>query len=99
MHSDFIQIQILLQSSVFPERYPKAWHLRPAASSGTTMNIESAWRAGITGRGVNVVHIDSGIDYTHPDLRNNYQAGLSYDIAGNDVDALPSVNGRRHVLQ
>ena len=36
------------------------------------MNIYSAWMMGVTGRGVKVVHIDDGIDYTHRDLKYNY---------------------------
>jgi subtilisin family serine protease len=36
------------------------------------MNIQGAWQRGITGYGVNVVHIDDGIDSRHRDLRYNF---------------------------
>ena len=53
-------------------RWDEAWHLHPADNRLTTMNIYSAWTAGVTGKGVKVVHIDDGIDHTHRDLRYNY---------------------------
>ena len=56
----------------FRLRWDEAWHLHPADNRSTTMNIYSAWTAGVTGRGVKVVHIDDGIDHTHRDLRYNY---------------------------
>jgi hypothetical protein len=36
------------------------------------------------GTGVNVSIIDTGIDYTHPDLKANYKGG--YDFVNNDAD-------------
>ncbi len=61
-------------------RWPDAWHLS-SSSTNLTMGISSAWASGASGRGVNVVHVDDGLDYTHKDLRGNYRRALSYDIA------------------
>lgn len=36
------------------------------------------------GTGVNISIIDTGIDYTHPDLKDNYKGG--YDFVNNDAD-------------
>ena len=36
------------------------------------MNVETAWDLGYTGKGIVVSILDDGIDYTHPDLVNNY---------------------------
>ncbi|WP_404446129.1 S8 family serine peptidase [Sutcliffiella horikoshii] len=40
----------------------------------------------LTGKGVKVGIIDTGIDYTHPDLRNNYAGG--YDFVDEDEDPM-----------
>ncbi|MDY0404560.1 S8 family serine peptidase [Virgibacillus sp. 179-BFC.A HS] len=39
-----------------------------------------------TGKGIKVGIIDTGIDYNHPDLRNNYQGG--YDLVDLDDDPM-----------
>lgn len=36
------------------------------------MNVIPAWKAGITGKGVVVTILDDGIQYSHPDLAQNY---------------------------
>ncbi|MFP7479828.1 S8 family serine peptidase [Terribacillus saccharophilus] len=42
--------------------------------------------AGVTGQGVKVGVIDTGIDYTHPDLRKNYKGG--FDVVDWDDDPM-----------
>ena len=49
---------------------------------------------GNTGAGVNVSIIDTGIDYTHPDLNDNYGGG--YDFANNDVDPIDDAGHGTH---
>ncbi len=54
--------------------------------SGFGTNAESAWANGFTGSdSVYVAVIDSGIDYTHPDLASNMWTN-SGEIAGNGID-------------
>lgn len=36
------------------------------------MNVQSAWQAGYTGKGVLVAVVDDGVDMNHPDLRLNF---------------------------
>jgi subtilisin len=42
--------------------------------------------SGNKGAGINVAIIDTGIDYTNPDLQSNYKGG--YDFENNDADPL-----------
>jgi subtilisin family serine protease len=36
------------------------------------LNVEEAWALGYTGKNITTAIMDDGIDYTHPDLMNNY---------------------------
>ena len=53
------------------------------------MNVEGAWRQGITGKGVAVTILDDGIEKDHPDLIRNYDPLASTDINDNDSDPQP----------
>ncbi len=46
---------------------------------------------GINGAGVKIAVLDTGIDYTHPDLTHNYKGG--YDFVNNDADPMDDSNG------
>lgn len=41
-------------------------------SSGHDMNVEKVWEQNVIGRGAVVSILDDGIEYTHPDLKENY---------------------------
>lgn len=56
---------------------------------GFDINVGPVWRKNITGRGVVVTILDDGIEYTHPDLRNNYEAKASWDFNSHDSDPMP----------
>ena len=45
----------------------------------------TAWNAGVTGQGVVVAVIDTGVDYFHPDLDANIWTNV-FEIAGNGLD-------------
>ena len=53
------------------------------------MRVASAWRSGLTGSGVTIVHIDSGIDHVHPDLLTAYDPAVSTDLLDGDSDPFP----------
>ena len=54
-----------------------------------------AHESGVTGAGVKVAVIDSGIDYTHPDLAANYAGG--WDFYANDADPMDDCGHGKHV--
>ncbi len=49
------------------------------------VNAPDAWAQGFTGQGVTVAVIDSGVDYTHPDLAANIWQNPG-EIAANGID-------------
>uniref|UniRef100_A0A8C4Q905 Furin, paired basic amino acid cleaving enzyme n=1 Tax=Eptatretus burgeri TaxID=7764 RepID=A0A8C4Q905_EPTBU len=78
-------------------KYPVQWYLHN--KHGQDLNVEAAWRQGITGRGIVITILDDGIEKNHPDLANNYDSGASFDVNGNDPDPQPRytpLNENRH---
>jgi subtilisin family serine protease len=67
--------------------WSKMWYLNREA--GLNMNVEGAWKQGVTGRGVAVTILDDGIEKDHPDLIRNYDPLASTDINDNDSDPNP----------
>ena len=58
--------------------------------------LQEAWKQGLTGKGVRVVVLDDGLDWTHPDLAANYDPTISFDFNGNDSDPLPADSVNSH---
>ncbi|OWR33117.1 peptidase [Saccharibacillus sp. O23] len=48
------------------------------------MGVDEAWAEGLTGKGLKVGVIDTGVDYLHPDLKDAYKGG--YDSFEKDND-------------
>ena len=63
------------------------WYLN--RRDGLTMNVEGAWKLGVTGEGVSVTILDDGIEKDHPDLIRNYDPLASTDVNDNDSDPNP----------
>lgn len=76
----YVEEAQILQAESTPtdELYPEQWSLeRIHASQGWTL---------ATGEGVTAAVLDTGIDYTHPDLDDNYLGG--YDWVNGDNDPM-----------
>ncbi|RXG59176.1 Proprotein convertase subtilisin/kexin type 7 [Armadillidium vulgare] len=76
--------------------YKNQWHLRNTAYGEYDVNVVGAWESGITGRGVTVCVIDDGLEWRHPDLRDNYNPRGSYDLNADDFDPSPVKNGEKN---
>jgi proprotein convertase subtilisin/kexin type 2 len=69
------------------------WYLKNVGQNGgkkrLDLNVEAAWAQGITGKNVTTAIMDDGVDYMHPDIRENYNARASYDFSSNDPFPYP----------
>ncbi|XP_018321284.1 neuroendocrine convertase 1-like isoform X3 [Agrilus planipennis] len=59
------------------------------------LNVIPVYRMGITGKGIRVNILDDGIEYTHDDLKINYDPEISYDCNEDDDDPLPRYDRTR----
>ncbi|XP_055924538.1 neuroendocrine convertase 2-like [Argiope bruennichi] len=73
--------------------FPYQWYLKNVGQNGgkpkLDLNVEAAWAQGYTGRNITTAIMDDGVDYMHPDLRENYNARASYDFSSNDPYPYP----------
>ena len=62
--------------------------------SAPLINADDVWKMNdsygrnITGKGITMAILDTGVDYTHPDLIDNYISDGSYDFVNNDTDPM-----------
>ncbi|XP_048188153.1 proprotein convertase subtilisin/kexin type 5 isoform X5 [Perognathus longimembris pacificus] len=82
-----------VQSTYFNDpKWPSMWYMHCSDNTHpcqSDMNIEGAWKRGYTGKNIVVTILDDGIERTHPDLMQNYDALASCDVNGNDLDPMP----------
>ncbi len=90
--------------------YDEIVALPPEPSSGNiimtttgtdTIGADYAWDSGYTGAGIKVAVIDTGINYSHPDLGGGFGAGKKvaggYDFVNNDADPMDDQGHGTHV--
>ncbi|KAJ1557927.1 pheromone processing endoprotease [Nowakowskiella sp. JEL0078] len=89
---------------IFDPGFVKQWHLLNRRIAGNDLNITPIWQKGflkenikklkfniskgLSGKNVTVCFVDDGLDYDHPDLKDNFFAEGSYDF--NDHRKLPT---------
>ncbi|XP_076240659.1 neuroendocrine convertase 1 isoform X2 [Calliopsis andreniformis] len=75
------------------ELWDQEWYLQDTRSNKALpkldLNVLPLYQLGVTGRGVRIAVLDDGLEYTHDDLRNNYDPYISYDVNEGDDDPLP----------
>ncbi|XP_060527002.1 neuroendocrine convertase 1-like [Cylas formicarius] len=75
------------------ELWSSQWYLKDTRTRldlpKLDLNVLPVYRAGISGKGVRISILDDGIEYTHEDLRANYDPLISYDCNEGDNDPLP----------
>ncbi len=64
---------------------------------GADIDAEGAWVRTIGSRNVRLAVIDTGVDYTHPDLAANMWAQRGYDFLDNDDDPMDNEGHGTHV--
>ena len=82
--------------------WPQMWFLNRGddeEGNGLDMNVEEAWKTGVSGKGVVVTILDDGVEWSHPDLEANYDAAASRDLNDRDADPFPRydiLNSNKH---
>jgi len=73
--------------------FKNQWYLRNTGQASgkprLDLNVEEAWAMGFTGKNITTAIMDDGVDYTHPDLMNNFNFAASYDFSSNDPFPYP----------
>lgn len=73
--------------TVTPEEYAAVWGVQH-------IGADQVVAAGITGSGVRVAVLDTGIDYTHPELSDNYRGG--YNFVADNTDPFDDAYSLSH---
>ena len=74
---------------VLPEPADVAWSLRH-------LGIPGVWAQGLSGKGVSVGHLDTGVDAAHPDLAGRVAEWEAFDQFGNALTGTPRYDSDFH---
>lgn len=81
-----LNIKYIVNDTIFKasDEYSSSWGVQYIGS-------QAVHDQNINGTGVKIAILDTGIDYNHPDLANNYKGG--YDFVFNDADPMDDSTG------
>jgi len=68
----------------------------PLINADDVWKIKDSFNRNITGKGVTIAILDTGVDYTHSDLKFNYIQQGSFDFVNNDTDPLDDYGHGTH---
>ncbi|EEB13549.1 Furin-1 precursor, putative [Pediculus humanus corporis] len=78
------------------ELWNQQWYLQDTRTQSNLpkldLHVLPVYDLGITGKGVRVLILDDGIEYTHEDLWENYDPEISYDANDEDDDPFPRLD-------
>ncbi|KAK2185428.1 hypothetical protein NP493_237g03008 [Ridgeia piscesae] len=69
--------------------FPQQWHLVNRYRYGFDINVMKVWERNVTGRGVTAAVVDDGLEWTNPDIEDNYSQEGSWDLNSGDADPMP----------
>jgi subtilisin family serine protease len=77
-HADQLSMIRPVRVAAASPRARLTWGLR-------RLGVKALWDQGVTGKGVRVGHLDTGVDGRHPAIKNRITAFMEFDFNGNRV--------------
>jgi len=78
-----------------PHAFRPSLQAQPVNDNLTLIGAPEAWARGVTGQGIVVAVLDSGVDFSHPDLKTRWRGGKNswFDPYGESPEAPIDLNG------